>query len=479
MKPSFVIAVGCALIGLAAVPKTRQLRHRNGLYTATERITEGQDQTTVVARNALASDGKTFYVASSGADSNPGLSQKLPLRTIQRAAELTKPGDTVLVAAGTYDERVVINASGEAGHPIKLIAARGAKVVVQGFEIRGNYVEVAGFEITNHNATQERGVGVYLTGSHDVVSGNSIHDLCFEGIFATDGSGSSSDVSGNIISRNTIVRAEMSGAQIGGERNLVEYNDVADTRQYPPGCARRYRADADGFRFFGRGHIFRGNRIHDIAVPGTQYNLNPHTDCFQSWGPAADMTFDSNWCRMPAPSVASGGASNHIGMIEDKSGRVVNLLFINNFFSNLGQGLIVYGSAPGGITGLRFINNTVVNMQQEAVVLRNTPRAQIDNNIFYDVGSHKDGFLAVDAASADFVASKNDMYMSDGAAPGSYGSSAGHLTVDPKFVDPSALDFRLQSSSPLIGAGVRLGADSPGSPPEQLGHIDIGAFHSR
>ena len=351
--------------------------------------------------------------------------------------------------------------------------------MVQGFEISGNYVEVAGFEITNHSATQERGVGVYLTGSHDVVSRNSIHDLCFEGIYVPNSGSSSSAVSGNIISRNMIVRAEMSGAQVGGESSLVEYNEVADTRQYPPGCDRRSRADADGFRFFGRGNIFRGNRIHDIAVPGSRYNPDPHTDCFQTWGPAANMTFDSNWCRMPAPSVVSGSVSNHIGMVEDKAGPVANLLFIDNFFANLGQGLIVYGGATDGIAGLRFLNNTVVNVQQEALILRRTPRAQIVNNIFYDVGGHQDSFLAVDAASADFVASKNDMYMSDGVAPGSYGSSADHLTVDPKFVDPSALDFRLQSSSPLIGAGVRLGGDNPGSPPGQLGHIDIGAFHSR
>jgi hypothetical protein len=478
MKPNFMMAVGCALLGFAVLAKAQQAPLRNGSYIAVEHITGHHDPAAPLAHFALASDGRAFYVASSGADSSPGLSQKLPLRTIQHAAQLTKPGDTVVVAAGTYDERIAINVSGDPGHPIRLVAARGEPVIVQGFEIRGNYVEVDGFEITNHNATQEHGVGVYLTGSHDVVSHNRIHDLCFEGVYVADDGRSSSATSANIISRNTIVRAEMSGAQVGGTRNLVEYNDVADTRQYPPGCDRRGRADADGFRFFGRGHVFRGNRIHDIAVPGSQYNSDPHTDCFQTWGPAADMIFDSNWCRMPAPSVVSSTVSNHIGMVEDKSGPVMNLLFIGNFFANLGQGLIVYGGAGDGIAGLRFLNNTVVNVQQEALILRHTPRAQIVNNIFYDVGGHKDSFLAVDVASADFVASNNDMYMSDGAAPGSYGSSVGHLTVDPRFVDPSALDFRLQPSSPLIGAGLRLGGYAGPDGPQPR-PIDIGALPSR
>jgi hypothetical protein len=49
----------------------------------------------------------------------------------------------------------------------------------------------------------------------------------------------------------------------------------------------------------------------------------------------------------------------------------------------------------------------------------------------------------------------NDHYMKSGQ-PGSYCSQASHLTLDPNFVDPDRLDFRLGPGSPLAGVGVVL-----------------------
>jgi hypothetical protein len=49
----------------------------------------------------------TYHViAGKGSDTNPGMSQSSPFKTIQKAAELAQPGDTVLVYAGIYRERV-------------------------------------------------------------------------------------------------------------------------------------------------------------------------------------------------------------------------------------------------------------------------------------------------------------------------------------------------------------------------------------
>ncbi len=46
-----------------------------------------------------------IHVAATGTDTNAGSAQE-PLRTIQRAADLARPGDTITVHAGTYRERV-------------------------------------------------------------------------------------------------------------------------------------------------------------------------------------------------------------------------------------------------------------------------------------------------------------------------------------------------------------------------------------
>src|SRR5258705_11463224 len=43
-----------------------------------------------------------YYVSAGGSDSNNGTSLDAPFLTIQKAARLTNPGDTVFVTNGTY-----------------------------------------------------------------------------------------------------------------------------------------------------------------------------------------------------------------------------------------------------------------------------------------------------------------------------------------------------------------------------------------
>ena len=59
------------------------------------------------------SNGNTYYVATTGNDSNLG-TEASPLRTIQKAADTVSAGDTVLIKAGTYYEQVYIKVSGTA-----------------------------------------------------------------------------------------------------------------------------------------------------------------------------------------------------------------------------------------------------------------------------------------------------------------------------------------------------------------------------
>ncbi|MGL4610654.1 MAG: hypothetical protein ACRCYY_13405 [Trueperaceae bacterium] len=47
-------------------------------------------------------NGKTYYVSGEGNDANDGLNPETAFRTLQKAADLTNPGDTVLAMNGTY-----------------------------------------------------------------------------------------------------------------------------------------------------------------------------------------------------------------------------------------------------------------------------------------------------------------------------------------------------------------------------------------
>ena len=74
-----------------------------------------------VNSNAVAA---TYYVSPSGSDSNPGSSAQ-PWRTVQKAANAAAAGDTVMVRAGTYYERVQINVSGTARSPSRSRESEG------------------------------------------------------------------------------------------------------------------------------------------------------------------------------------------------------------------------------------------------------------------------------------------------------------------------------------------------------------------
>src|SRR5450755_2171490 len=62
---------------------------------------------------AFGQPNSSFYVATTGNNSNPG-TQAAPWRTIQHAADAARAGSTVNVRSGIYEELVNINASGNA-----------------------------------------------------------------------------------------------------------------------------------------------------------------------------------------------------------------------------------------------------------------------------------------------------------------------------------------------------------------------------
>ncbi|MGR3274501.1 right-handed parallel beta-helix repeat-containing protein [Acaryochloris marina NIES-2412] len=71
---------------------------------------------------------------SSASDRNPGTENK-PFRTINAAAQQAQPGDTILVHAGIYRERVIPPRSGNPDQPIVYEAAPGETVVLRGSEV--------------------------------------------------------------------------------------------------------------------------------------------------------------------------------------------------------------------------------------------------------------------------------------------------------------------------------------------------------
>jgi hypothetical protein len=76
-----------------------------------------------------------YYVAPDGDDASNGLSRAQAWRTVNHAADRVTAGDTVLIAGGTYNEKVRIRATGEEGKPITFRSIPGEKVVFQGADL--------------------------------------------------------------------------------------------------------------------------------------------------------------------------------------------------------------------------------------------------------------------------------------------------------------------------------------------------------
>ena len=121
----------------------------------------------------------TYYVSSEiGSNNNAGTSTTAPLATLQAAADLVHPGDTVEVMNGTYTgpqggDVVDITTSGTASAPITFEAAPGQTPVINSsgswnaIKIEASYIVVNGFTVVGDaaNYTLSQALAGYSTGS--------------------------------------------------------------------------------------------------------------------------------------------------------------------------------------------------------------------------------------------------------------------------------------------------------------------------
>ncbi|QHW30331.1 hypothetical protein GZH47_05385 [Paenibacillus rhizovicinus] len=114
---------------LSVFPSVLDAAAQEALYNRTPN-TDGTGQQADPADTDQVGD-KTYYVAKTGSDSNPGTAAE-PFLTIQKAADILLPGETVIIHEGVYAESVRPKYNGTADHPITFKTADGEKVVISG-----------------------------------------------------------------------------------------------------------------------------------------------------------------------------------------------------------------------------------------------------------------------------------------------------------------------------------------------------------
>jgi hypothetical protein len=411
----------------------------------------------------------TYYVDDTdGSDSYTGSNPDFqggsvgPWRTIGKCASTLKAGDTCNVQAGSYNESVTETTSGQNGSPITYEGNNQNAVIRGRFKVEGDYVNINGFELDN-------GYIKLSQASYCKITNNYVHDVDYEGIRLSTSPEyrDNNTCANNTIKGNTIADADDAGIQIAGQNHTVENNDIS-----------HIAPDGDGMRFFGKGHLIKGNYIHDLYHPS---GSDPHVDCFQTWEYAHDIIFEGNICEN-----SETGGSNQITMIEDMASTptVYNLTFRNNIFIMSDSGyapMAIYEKDPGEyIDNITVVNNTFYcrgDNCDEAIYFKDVRYANIKNNIFYGWGkSYKCYFVALGTRTGwDY--DHNLIYNSD-RTQGCEAEANDIWMQNPNFVNLSNLDFRLQSNSPAINAGYNSGVkdDHDGVARPQGGAYDIGAF---
>ncbi|MGZ3746480.1 MAG: choice-of-anchor Q domain-containing protein [Pseudobdellovibrionaceae bacterium] len=387
----------------------------------------------------------TYYVATSGSDSNPG-TQSLPWKTLGKANAVMSSGDTTLVAAGSYAEQVITSNSGIAGSKITF-KAQGLVTVTGGFTLRSSYVTIDGFTLTSD---------MEVSGSNCEVLNN--HFVNARIFMPQDNSNCL--LKGNHIESSNSWGGDWVAFDLGGSNHIVEDNEIGPSY------------DTDSFRPFGVGHIIRRNYIHDITLSSTKSLA--HMDVFQVFADngeiAHDIVFENNRIINTDQQICMTSADGRTG-IHDFDVR-------NNLYVNVAL------QANVGIPNFRFYNNTIINsgtangfiMRLFAGPYSDTSHSRILNNIFIGDASP----YAIDANSGtDIITDYNFLATSSFGAVAEITDAHSINGGNPKFVNAVAYDYRLQSNSPAIDKGTPIAGltyDLIGVPRPTGAGYDIGAY---
>ena len=131
---------------------------------------------------------KNYYVSTRGNDSNSGRAPSDAFRTISKAAQVVRPGDTVKVAGGTYTENPDFRVAGTDLHAIRFVA-KGDVVVQSAVDdawlmtmYYADYYVFDGFRFTGTNMGEgKRTYGIYNYHS-DVTFRNCEFDSLYYGV---------------------------------------------------------------------------------------------------------------------------------------------------------------------------------------------------------------------------------------------------------------------------------------------------------
>jgi hypothetical protein len=516
----------------AAVPSPASVS-----VTAISQADPTKSATATVTIQAPSRSGVTYYVSTSGNDANAG-TLAAPWRTIQHAANTVKAGDTVQVRAGTYNEIVTMQTSGNAtagyitfrNYPGELPILDGTGLAVGSsgqtglFSLEGtfNYIIIQGFEIRNYSSSARGKVPVGIdfegSGTNIEILNNHIHNIVQTlsscnaanalgiALYGTQAPASINNVTlwGNEIDHNTTGCSENVSFD-GNVQFFVQANNLVH--------------DGDNIGLDNIG--FEGvspNSAYDQARDGwvfqnTIYNISSTTNPVYHNQVGADAYYCDGCTRVIVErnlihdSDLSEMASEHSGQVSSY------VMFRNNIiYHSLYVGLSIggYSKNVGGTDHCVIVNNSLWDDGTfgssglgEFQIQYHATNNTVENNIFDDY-TLTSKYLVYDFTTSvpnPAVMDYNDYFDTAGASSlfnwqgktingfSAY-QTASAQEAHSKFADPlyvniasTPYNFDLASGSPAINAGTNLGVNTVGvldyagnSRVNANGQINIGAY---
>lgn len=327
--------------------------------------------------------GTTYYVsATDGNNNHQGTKPEDALRTIQAAINKAQSGDTILVRAGSYSERLHIQKPGVENATLQISAYQSEKPVIEGTALdftsqsglvtilQSESVSINGFEIRN-----SRGRGVQIQKSSRVTITNCLIHSC--------------KASGLEISQSEKIQVKQSEIHHCARSFLAGAPTLANAALALTYCKDVQIEDNKIHENSGQGISISTGCKQVIAKKNTCYdNRNGQINITSS----VDITIEANFCyhsgrkefltidKRRGPGISKSDIKAYK---DDGKWHTRNLQIINNVVVGCGNGFENHWKS-GKLTSLTLAHNTLVNSSEYAIKLdcdspnRNT---FIENNL--------------------------------------------------------------------------------------------------